>query len=68
MSRKAPARGGTNAVIIEVSSEHAVHHPARVVHREIKWSRGQRVALALALAAVSWGVVIGAAYLILQIF
>jgi hypothetical protein len=55
-------------VIIEMSSEHAVRHPARMRHREIKWSRGLRVTVALAGAVVSWGALFGAGYLIAQIF
>ena len=55
-------------MIIEMSSEQAVHRLARMKRREIKWSRGQRLAIALACAAVSWGAVFGAGYLIAQIF
>ncbi|HLZ67482.1 MAG TPA: hypothetical protein VKQ29_14715 [Aliidongia sp.] len=51
-----------------MSSEHALGHPARMASREIKWSRGQRVMVALASATFSWVAVIGAGYLIVQIF
>ncbi len=55
-------------MIIEMSSEHAVRHPARMRHREIKWSRGLRVTVALCCAVASWGALFGAGYLIAQIF
>jgi len=51
-----------------MSSDQAVDHTAMVMPREIKWPRGLRLAVALASATVSWVAVVGAGYLIVQMF
>ncbi len=55
-------------MIIQMSSEHAVNRTAIAMPREIKWSRSLRVAVALASATASWVAVVGAGYLIVQMF
>ena len=55
-------------MIIQMSSDQAVDHTAMVMPREIKWSRALRLAVALASAAASWIAVVGAGYLIVQMF
>lgn len=55
-------------MIIQMSSERVVDRPMRAMPRDIKWSRGLRVTVALASATASWVAVVGAGYLILQIF
>ena len=55
-------------MILQMSSEHAVEHMAMTRPRKVKWSRGRRLAVALASATVSWGLFAGAGYLLVQIF
>jgi hypothetical protein len=55
-------------VIAQMSSEHAVQSTAPVIPKNTKWSRGLRLAVALVFATASWVAVVGAGYLIVQIF
>ncbi len=55
-------------MIVQMTSEPAVQHTASMPQAEIKWSRGRRIVVALASATASWGVVVGAGYLLIQMF
>jgi hypothetical protein len=55
-------------VIAQLSSEHAVQSTVPVIPKNAKWPRGLRLAVALVFATVSWVAVVGAGYLIVQIF
>jgi hypothetical protein len=54
-------------VIAQMSSEQAVETTIEVSPKQKKWPRGIRLAVALVFATVSWIVVVGAGYLIVQI-
>ena len=49
-------------------SQSALDQAALMARGERKWSRGRRLMVALASAAGSWIAVIGAGYLIVQLF
>jgi hypothetical protein len=55
-------------VIVQMSSERAVHSIKRPMSRDARWSRSLRITVACASAAASWLVVVGAGYLIAWIF
>ena len=55
-------------MILEMSSNQAVHRASMARSDIVKWSRSLRVAVALASATASWVVLIGAGYLVVQLF
>lgn len=55
-------------MIAQMSSERAVPHTAPVMPRDKKWPRGLRLAVALVSATASWVAVVGAVYLVVQLF
>ena len=55
-------------MIVEMTSPSAVEDAPLMPRAEVKWSRARRLAVALASAAGSWIAVIGAGYLIVQLF